>query len=249
VKDGLPTRWTLDAARGVRCLVALEMWTVIGCSGGQPTAPMDATSTAGNEAGLADVPADVRNIRDGAIPLCPAPDGGETDGEPATCSVPRRFGTPYGCIDRHCLIESDTPIAIPVNTSLCAKPSGDGAVTSDGAAPRWSFESDDDECKFHVQLATTCATASDLSVTFALTKLIDGAPAQGAAPYVDVYLSITHFAPSTGTAAELGSGIYTISHIQLDASGVWTLEFHLYASCPLGTGSPHAHFTTFFEVP
>jgi len=220
------------------------MWPLIACSSGQPTDQVDAAGGGGGpDAGL-----DVRNIRDDATPLCPAPDGGETDGEPATCSVPRRLGTPYGCTDRHCLIESDTPIAIPVNTSMCAKPSGDGA-TSDGAAPRWSFESDDDECKFHVQLATTCATASDLSVTFALTKLIDGAPAEGAAPYVDVYLSITHFAPSTGTAAELGSGIYTISHIQLDASGVWTLVFHLYASCPLGTSSPHAHFTTFFEVP
>jgi hypothetical protein len=245
VQDVAPTRWNPPSARAVRWIASLALSLALGCSSEQPIVP---TIEAGSDLdGAPGVLADGRTLRDGAMPLCAPPDAAET--EVGSCSVPRRIGTPYGCIDRHCSVEGGTSIAIPVSTTLCSKPSGDAGASAEGGEPSWIFESDDDECKFHVQLATTCESASDLSVTFALTKLIDGTPASGAAPYVDAYLSITHFAPSAGVTADVAPGVYSISHIQLDASGAWTLEFHLYASCPLGTSSPHAHFTTFFEVP
>jgi hypothetical protein len=220
-----------------------------GCSGGDDTSANDAglvadNDAAGEEAAPADAP-----VSDVAQHLCDpiVPDDG------SSCPLPRRLGTPYGCPDRHCRNSDDAPIALPVNTVLCAMPSDGGTIeggTGTVPASPAAIELDDDECKFHVKMATMCAGgASDRTFTFELTQLIDGALAAGAAPYIDAYLSLTHFAPDLGVGAEIGPGVYTISPVRFDASGIWTVVFHIYSGCPLGTASAHAHWTALVEVP
>ena len=50
-------------------------------------------------------------------------------------------------------------------------------------------------------------------------------------------------------ATETSPGTYTYGPIRFDASGKWTVRFHLYEDCVDGDTSPHGHAAFFVTVP
>lgn len=90
-----------------------------------------------------------------------------------------------------------------------------------------------------------------MTFTLDVATLADGKAAAGAAPDAEVFLTATHPAPNSGQkAVETSAGHYSIGPIRFDASGRWTVRFHLYGECEdaLET-SPHGHVAFYVDVP
>ncbi|HET6279780.1 MAG TPA: hypothetical protein VFH73_02390 [Polyangia bacterium] len=182
-------------------------------------------------------------------------------------------GPVAGAVDMHCTVNGVKKVQI-TSMAACAAPSGndgaaeDGHVHDDGgttaedgagaeageemAEPLHNAEGDDDDCKYHVKFTTT-AVRKDDGVTFTVvaTKLADGAPAAGAELDAEVLLSPTHPAPNSNTKTTEGpAGTYKIGPIKFDASGEWTVRFHLFEMCSdANQDSPHGHVAFLIAVP
>jgi hypothetical protein len=116
----------------------------------------------------------------------------------------------------------------------------------------YNAEGDDDDCKYHVKWASSPPLQnSDVTFQVTATRKSDSQPATAAAPRLEVYLNKTHPAPNTrATATETSPGIYQVGPIRFDASGNWTVRFHLYEDCEdLLHDSPHGHAAFFMSVP
>jgi hypothetical protein len=112
-------------------------------------------------------------------------------------------------------------------------------------------KADDDQCKYNLEWSITPTHVNeDETVTVKITRLADGKPATGAEPNLEIYLDETHPAPNTpAKATETAPGTYSYGPIRFDASGQWTVRFHLYEDCVDGDTSPHGHAAFFVTVP
>ncbi|MGZ3417957.1 MAG: hypothetical protein ACXWUG_16195 [Polyangiales bacterium] len=112
-------------------------------------------------------------------------------------------------------------------------------------------KADDDQCKYHVEWTITPTHVNeDQTVTVTITRLADGKPATGAQPNLEIFLDETHPAPNSGQKpTETSPGTYAVGPVRFDASGKWTVRFHLYEDCVDGDTSPHGHVAFFVTVP
>lgn len=110
---------------------------------------------------------------------------------------------------------------------------------------------DDDQCKYHLDWSITPTHVNeDETVTVTITRLADGKPATGAEPNLEIFLDDTHPAPNTpAKPTETAPGVYSYGPIRFDASGKWTVRFHLYEDCVDGDTSPHGHAAFYVTVP
>jgi len=123
---------------------------------------------------------------------------------------------------------------------------------SDFGATLFNAEGDDDDCKYHMKWsATPVRQNTDITFTISVTRKADNQPATKADPYVEVFLNDTHPAPGTrSTSSETSPGTYTIGPVKMDASGQWTVRFHLYGTCVDELDdSPHGHAAFYVQVP
>ncbi len=116
----------------------------------------------------------------------------------------------------------------------------------------YNQEGDDDDCKYHVKWTST-PIYEDYNVTFSatVTSRVDGSAVKGANTIVEVYLNDTHPAPNTNpVTTDNGDGSYSIGPIQFDASGQWTVRFHIFEQCDdTLDDSPHGHAAFYINVP
>jgi hypothetical protein len=174
------------------------------------------------------------------------------------CSGQGKQGGPAdGGADTHCTLDDGGVTKTPTSTASC-HPGGDaGSDMPDYGDTLYGNEGDDDDCKYHVKWTATGITNGGITnggnATFActVTRRIDGAPAKGAAVYTEVYLSSTHPAPKSGDpSTENPDGTYTINNVSFDASGRWTVRFHIFGECEdTRPDSPHGHAAFFVDVP
>lgn len=168
----------------------------------------------------------------------------------ANCAVPG--GPVSGPVDSHC---AGTPTVV-VNPTVCQVPMqmnmDAGADMPEFGDTMYNAEGDDDDCKYHVQWAssTLCENAN---VTFqaTLTSKIDGSAVAGATPWAEVFLGTeARPAPLTNqTTSEPSAGHYTIGPIQFDAAGQWTTRFHFFPNACDDPASPHGHAAFYVSVP
>lgn len=154
--------------------------------------------------------------------------------------------------DLHCQASDGGTIAQPIKPSACNAPSDGGTAHAHEDVVLFNASGDDDECKYHVSFTTTPIREST-NVTFIaeITEKATGLPAEGANPYLEVFLDDTHPAPNTNPVTEeTSAGVYTISPVQFDLPGRWTVEFHLHGECSSTLPeSPHSHVGFFIDVP
>lgn len=162
----------------------------------------------------------------------------------AACSSPAG-GPVEGPADTHC---GDT--VQPTDPAVCM---ATGTPEEEHEhATLYGSEGDDDDCKYRVKWsADDIAQDTDVTFTLTVTSKVDGKPVTGANPYVQVYLSNTHPAPNAETkTTEDAAGTYTIGPIRFDASGKWTVRFHLFDECTeVDEATPHSHVAFFVSVP
>lgn len=127
---------------------------------------------------------------------------------------------------------------------------GAGAGGAYGAT-MYNDEGDDDDCKYHVKWsARSVAKGSDATFKVVLTNKSDGSPVTGAPIDPEVYLDDTHPAPNSDpSSSEDTPGTYTVGPISFDASGKWTVRFHIHDECDDSETSPHGHAAFFVQVP
>jgi hypothetical protein len=174
-------------------------------------------------------------------------------------------GAVAGAADTHCT--TPTPTAQATNASSCQPPpTGDAGPSEVGAdagmddamdmpefgATEYGTEGDDDDCKYHVKWTSTAVRqGQDVTFTVTITNKTDGKATTGAAPDAEVFLSSTHPAPNSGQkASEPTPGTYAVGPIRFDASGRWTVRFHLFETCSDRLeDSPHGHAAFYVDVP
>jgi hypothetical protein len=130
---------------------------------------------------------------------------------------------------------------------------GPTAGPSKFGATMYGYEGDDDDCKYHVVWSATpiCENGSGTTFTVKATKLVDGTPLTGAAPYIEAVQACSHPIPNVPKqAVEDPPGTYTIGPVVFDRPGNWVVRFHFYGNCldALQT-SPHGHAAFFVSVP
>lgn len=173
-------------------------------------------------------------------------------------------GPVSGPSDTHCTAPTKKVVTVdpaactpdagpPMDASSDAEADGgsDDAMTEESAPTMYGAKGDDDDCKYHMEWSITATHKDeDATVTFTLTKIADGKPATGAAPSLEIFLDETHLASKLGDkAVEVSPGTYQIKGVRFDASGKWTLRFHVYADCADGESSPHGHGAFYVSVP
>jgi hypothetical protein len=153
-------------------------------------------------------------------------------------------GPVTGVADTHC-----GATVVTTSQSAC---NGVGTPAAGEEEVRYNAEADDDDCKYHVKFSATPVTANaDVTLTATVTRKSDGQPATDADADVEAFLSETHPAPNSGTTTqETAAGTYVIGPVRFDASGRWTVKFHLYESCSdVLEASPHGHVSFYLQVP
>jgi hypothetical protein len=158
--------------------------------------------------------------------------------------------------DTHCTVDGGK-IAQPVSAASChvtAEPdAGTPAPGSPYGATLQGSEGDDDDCKYHLRWSSTPVRQNtDVTLTVTVTELATGAPATGADPDIEAFLSDVHPAPNSGakSTATTSAGTYTIGPIRFDAAGTWTVRFHVSEQCTdVAEDSPHGHGAFFVQVP
>ena len=178
-------------------------------------------------------------------------------------------GPVSGAVDTHCTGDAG-PITQSVSNSSCHPDAGppDDAGADDGGAPAYgdtlfNAEGDDDDCKYHLKwTATPIRQGTDVTFTVTVTTK-DGTPApvrplaeEGSGGYypirLEVFLNDTHPAPNTKqTSTETSTpGTYTAGPVRFDASGKWTVRFHIHEVCEdTLPDSPHGHGAFYVQVP
>jgi hypothetical protein len=170
------------------------------------------------------------------------PVGGAVDGAVST-----------RCVDNGVVMKNQVG---PCLTDVDAGADG-GAAPSPGAsdygATLYNQSGYDDDCKYHVSWdSTPIRKNADVTFTVTVEGLDPAGPATGANIVPEVYLTAIHPAAGSSTTTETppGSGVYKVGPIVFDASGVWTVRFHLYETCSdAPQDSPHGHIAFFVNVP
>ena len=191
----------------------------------------------------------------------------------ATCSAP---GEPTpGPADDHCgnTVQTTNPASCNPSTldTGASDGAGDSTATTDmggaGAdcpynATMFGQQGDDDDCKYHVEWASSalCEGAPGVFFTVVATNKTDGSALTGAGAVAEVFTTTpgdascddqsTHPGPNSPVSlAEGPPGTYT-GRIEFDASGQWTVRFHFFETCAdLLPDSPHGHAAFRFTLP
>lgn len=187
----------------------------------------------------------------------------------AACGSSGPVGGPVtGQQDLHCRADGGVQ-AQPVSMSSCSATVDAGTHTHDADAgthdhdagvetepeygdTQFNAEGDDDDCKFHVAFTSTpVRQGDDVTFTVTATELATNNAATDAELDAEVFLNETHPAPNSGAkTTDKGNGQYTVGPIRFDASGRWTVRFHLYEQCTDALeDSPHGHVAFFVDVP
>jgi len=156
--------------------------------------------------------------------------------------------------DQHCVADGGMT-AMKVGMCLADTPGGDaGAAPApiDYGATLYNGTGYDDDCKYQVSFTSTpIRKGAEVTFTLTVNGLDPAGPALGAAPYAEVYLTDIHPAPNSNTTTtEKGGGVYEIGPVVFDASGTWTIRFHVYEMCSdTPADSPHGHAAFYIQVP
>jgi hypothetical protein len=173
----------------------------------------------------------------------------------ALCGAPG--GAVAGAEDSHCGSDVQPVAAASCQGGMSMDMDGgmmdmDGGVAEQLPDPRFTSAGDDDDCKYHVAwTATPICQGSDVTFTVTVTTKGDGQPAEGANPAAEALLSDTHPAPNSNQqTTETGPGVFEIGPVRFDASGRWTVRFHLHEDCvDMLPDSPHGHVAFYVDVP
>jgi hypothetical protein len=168
-----------------------------------------------------------------------------------------------GPADAHCAGKSQA-----VSDAACHPAPGTGgsggggtaaATTGAGGAEENEYgetlpnaEGDDDDCKYHLAwTATDIRQNTDVTFTAVVTEKVSGKPLGTGDMDIEAFLNDTHPAPnSDATVTESPTGTYKMGPIRFDASGKWTVRFHIHEDCSdLSEDSPHGHVAFFVNVP
>jgi hypothetical protein len=138
-------------------------------------------------------------------------------------------------------------------TSMAAcHPDGGMAMMANYGDTLFNQSGADDDCKYDLSWTST-AVRENTDVTFTATvrSRVDSSVVTGANVVAEVFLNDKHPAPNSDQAThESPMGTYAIGPVRFDASGQWTVRFHIFEDCEdtLPT-SPHGHIAFFVDVP
>ena len=163
-------------------------------------------------------------------------------------------GPVSGAADTHCQLADGGMRAQDTWAWSCHPgPNVDGG--SEGptlGATLYNASGSDDDCKYQVEFTSTPVYRQEsVFLTVIVKNQSDGAVAAGANLAAEVFLSETHPAPNSNqTTVEDPAGTYKVGPIRFDASGRWTVRFHLFEDCSDRLeNSPHGHVAFFLDVP
>ena len=123
----------------------------------------------------------------------------------------------------------------------------DGGV-ADEVPPHFGTSADDDDCKTRVTFSTTCVQRNqNVTLTVTQKNLTSNLNMTGAKPYIEAFIG-NHPITLAGTATE-NNGVYTISGVQFDRAGLWTVRFHFFGDCAETEDSMHSHVAFYIQVP
>jgi hypothetical protein len=214
---------------------------------------------------------DATNATDGGSDSASRGTTSDANAEAAsTCASPGE-ATP-GPVDTHCVLPDGGTLTQPTSTESCHSdvgiPSDDGGGDQgcEYGETMFGYESDDDDCKYHVKWSSTaiCEGSPGVVFTVVVTNKTDGTPLTSAQPYAEVFTTTpgdwdaaafcdtmsTHPTPSgTVTLAENPPGTYT-GTILFDQPGQWTVRFHFHPECSdVLPDSQHGHAAYHITVP
>src|SRR5216684_2418044 len=108
-------------------------------------------------------------------------------------------------------------------------------------------EAADDDCRFDVSYSIECASGA-ATITVTLTDRTTGMGLAGAAPLIEAQLGIAHPLPNPlPVTTDVGNGVYKISDVHFDMSGIWLVRFHFFDRC-LDTEETTKHAHVAFNV-
>jgi len=179
------------------------------------------------------------------------PVGGPVDGGPDLhCSVGDDGG--FLVPDGGLLVQPTSQADCHLDAGMDMDMDAGGADMSDFGPTHDGTQAYDDDCKYDVSWSST-AVRENTSVTFTVTikDLSTNQALTGANPYIEAFLSDTHPGDtSNATTTEGSGGTYTIGPVRFDASGIWTVRFHIFGDCSdAADDSPHGHAAFFVQVP
>jgi len=170
--------------------------------------------------------------------------------------------------DQHCVVNG---ALAPTKVGMCVMPAaggadggssqeldggddgGPGVPSTDYGPPLYNQEGYDDDCKYHVSFTSTpIREGADVTFTVTVASLDPAGPATGAKVYADVFLTAVHPAPISNpkTTETPGAGVYEVGPFVFDASGRWTVRFHMNEMCSdAPADSPHGHAAFYVDVP
>lgn len=167
-------------------------------------------------------------------------------------SASNNAGVVPGPQDNHCAGQTlNPPTFYTCPTDAQVGNSNNTSTTPDYGPTMYNAEGDDDDCKYHVSWSAN-TTQENKGVAFNVHAnwLFNGQPLTGAYTYAEVFLNDTHPAPNTNQGVlELVPGEYTITPIEFDAPGQWTVRFHFYENCDDAGNSLHGHAAFYVNVP
>jgi hypothetical protein len=183
---------------------------------------------------------------------------GGTSGAAGSCSATAGGPVTASAADKHCIVagvetkqETNESACMPADPGPPPEADDAGAMSEFGDTLNGT-EGDDDDCKYHLKWTASCIEQNkDVTFMVTVTKKSDGTPLTKALPDLEVFLSDTHNAPNTKQVPkETAPGVYTAGPIRFDASGKWTVRFHLREECvDLTEDSPHGHIAFYVNVP
>jgi hypothetical protein len=171
----------------------------------------------------------------------------------ASCSTPG--GAAAGDADNHCGTRAQATSAGACMPEAGTVPDAgffDGGPPSVYGPTRAGEIADDDDCKYHVTWTSTpvCEGSGGVLFTVTATRKTDGSALAGADPFAEVFLGLTHPAPSSGSMREGPPGTYQVGPVVFDAPGRWTVRFHFDHQCDdTLPESPHGHVAFYVDVP
>jgi len=196
--------------------------------------------------------------------MSPAACGSETGDSSGHVHSGAPGGPVAGAADTHCgatVQKTSQAACIGGGTGGAAGAGSTAGAGGAGGAGGWmsgygetlhNAEGDDDDCKYHFELTSTDVYKDeDVAFTVTIASKLDGSPVKDAKPYVEAFLNDTHPAPNSDQkATETSDGTYEVGAVRFDASGRWTVRFHVFDECSdLSKESPHGHVAFYIDVP
>ncbi len=182
---------------------------------------------------------------------CSTHDGGQRVQEIGACQVLSKSDIPATTAGCGVAFTADAGVS-GKDAAASADDAGADTGGSDYGPTMYGSAADDDDCKYFISwVASPIQQNADTYFTVTAIRLADGKPASCAGVRPDITLSLTHGVPAPkDPASEIAPGVYKVGPIRFDASGKWTVRFHLYEECnDTPEDSPHGHAAFYVAVP